>query len=707
MPDSVLSLVILLPLLGSALIGLTGFMMPGFRKQEKLIGTIGTFAVAIPFFIYLSVYLNFSHTGAVDFTIIDWMVAGNLDIKFSYRIDELSLLMGMIVTGVGSLIHMYSIGYMHGDRSFYKYFAYLNLFIFAMSNLIVGDNIVVLFLGWEGVGVCSYLLIGFWYEDMSKAMAAQKAFIANRIGDFAMLVAMFIIFAELGTEVTGLTFQEILAHNFSESQTFWITLLVFIAATGKSAQIPLYVWLPDAMAGPTPVSALIHAATMVTSGIYLIVRLGGLFLMSPTVSMIIVVVAAATALLAALMAIAQNDIKGVLAYSTVSQLGFMFMALGAGAYTTAIFHVMTHAFFKACLFLGSGSVIHAMEHTHAVKDPQDIRTMGGLSKYMPHTSRTFWISTLAISGIPLFSGFFSKDEILASLFFTEAGFGVYQVVWFVAVITAFLTAFYMTRVTYLTFNGKERFDAHHHPPHESPALMTIPLYALATLAIVGGLVGIPYVVGHGQYHQLNKWLTEAHVVHVDEGTTGHEGHDHSSHEGHDHSSHEGHDHADHGEHHDEGHGAHYAHGDHGGGLIVTKHSIHENATPTKEWILMLLSTVIAILSVMMARNLYRKHDLAGDEKVKGIFGGLYPVMQNKFYVDELYDKVIINPFVWAGKHIVLAFDQKVVDGLVNGSATFVKNTGEMFRKLQTGVVQNYVWITSVGVLIIMTYLIFG
>ncbi|MEL6850541.1 MAG: NADH-quinone oxidoreductase subunit L, partial [Bacteroidota bacterium] len=411
--------IILLPFLGAVAIGLTGFLNEGFRKQEKLIGILATSAVAIPFFLILYAFLTFeadpTDPEAHFVRLFTWIETSKFTINFDYHLDQLSLLMGMIVTGIGSLIHIYSIGYMHGDKGYYKFFAYLNLFIFAMNNLILGDNMVVMFLGWEGVGLCSYLLIGFWFEDMAKAQAAQKAFIANRIGDFALIVAMLMIFNQIGA-LDFLSINAAVADGSFGDNTFWIALLVFIAATGKSAQIPLFVWLPDAMAGPTPVSALIHAATMVTSGIYLITRIHPLFMASPEVMAIIVVVAGLTALMAAFIAIAQNDIKGVLAYSTVSQLGFMFMALGAGAYTTAIFHVMTHAFFKACLFLGSGSVIHAMEHMHTVDDPQDIRTMGGLKKYMPSTRNTFLISTLAISGIIPLSGFFSKDEILASLF---------------------------------------------------------------------------------------------------------------------------------------------------------------------------------------------------------------------------------------------------------------------------------------------------
>jgi NADH-quinone oxidoreductase subunit L len=654
MSESLLRLIIVLPLLSSALIGLIGFLSPSFRKQETLIGIIASAAVGIPFLLILGTFLGFEGT-PVGFKLFTWMATSKLEIAFSYTLDPLSLIMGLVVTGVGSLIHIYSIGYMHGDNGYYRYFSFLNLFIFAMLNLILGDNLAVLFLGWEGVGLCSYLLIGFWYQDMMKAKAAQKAFIANRIGDFAMLIAIMLIFTEMVATngSSSLRFVDIINHDFGD-KSFWITLLVFIAATGKSAQIPLYVWLPDAMAGPTPVSALIHAATMVTSGIYLIARLSPVYETPAAegVLLLVCIVAAITALLAALMAMAQNDIKGVLAYSTVSQLGFMFMALGAGAYTVAIFHVMTHAFFKACLFLGSGSVIHAMEHMHTVKDPQDIRYMGGLGKYMPHTRLTFWIATLAISGIPLLAGFFSKDEILSNVFFSGYENSVYFLIYGVGIFTAFLTAFYMTRLSYLTFEGKSRFPDTKHP-HESPAVMTIPLWVLAILAIVGGYVGLPAILGEN-VHLLNHFLLENHNVV-------------NSHE--------------------------------------VEHLMHEHHS--MEFFLIPFSALIAIVSLLFAFRMYKKNELAGDKKVAAVFGGMYVWMQNKFYVDELYEKVILRPFVWAGEHIVHQFDQKVIDGFVNGLASVTVSLGETFRKLQTGLVSNYVLVVVLGVLAIMSYLIFG
>lgn len=653
--DALYPLILILPLLGAALVGLLGLAAPAFRRNEGLIGAIATAMVAIPFFLILMVFLGISEEAkdwAIHFELLSWMEAGNLQILFSYRLDQLSILMGLVVTGVGSLIHLYSMGYMKGDPGYYKYFAYLNLFIFSMNNLILGDNLVVMFLGWEGVGLCSYLLIGFWYTDMPKAKAAQKAFVANRIGDFAMLVAMFIIFRELATDAEGnltqltqLSFGEILAHDFGES-TKWIALLVFIAATGKSAQIPLFVWLPDAMAGPTPVSALIHAATMVTSGIYLTARLHPVFSAAPEVLSLIVIVAALTAIVAAFTAIAQNDIKKVLAYSTVSQLGFMFMALGAGAYTTAIFHVVTHAFFKACLFLGSGSVIHAMEHMHTVDDPQDIRTMGGLRKYLPATGTTFWISTLAISGIVPLSGFFSKDEIMASLFFFGEGFDLYKVIYIVAMFTALLTAFYMTRVTVLTFEGTERFPDTK-KPHESPAIMTIPLWILAGLAVFGGLMGIPHFISEELNWIDHHWL----------------------------------------------------------GQMITN---HEWAHPSKalEWGLMGLSAAIAIGTVLITRNYYLKNGLEGDVRLRTSLGNFYQTMADKFYFDELYDAIIIRPFnaLAAGLNW---FDEVVIDGIVKGISEGVGNVGDVFKRMQTGLVSNYLVILSIGVIAMLTFLVFG
>ena len=552
-------LILLPPLLVAAFNGMMGLFAPGYRKQEWVLGGVALAAVALPFVVTCALFFGFEQPYVVRY--FEWMAAGDLQIEFAYRIDQLSLLMTMIVTGVGSLIHLYSIGYMKGDPGFWRFFAYLNLFIFAMLNLVLAENLPVLFLGWEGVGLCSYLLIGFWYTDLKNSAAANKAFIVNRIGDFAFLLAMFVVFQTVTAAQPGpfgLDFTTLLAPDtlalFAGPTGFWVCLLLFIGATGKSAQIPLFVWLPDAMAGPTPVSALIHAATMVTSGLYLLARLSSLVLLAPGAMQIIAIVGALTAIMAATVAITQNDIKKVLAYSTVSQLGYMFFAAGVGAYFVAIFHVMTHAFFKACLFLGSGSVIHSMHHvehelehkgvipghhgpgshdtpldSEATNDPfqeggagafeedaksrqahpapahgyatlpydgpfdaQDMRTMGGLGRYMPSTKWTFLIATLAIAGIPGLAGFFSKDEILYKAFeYGYDGHLVGYLVWVVGLVTALLTAVYMTRAYLLTFEGEPRWpDALDTHPHESPWTMTVPLWVLAGLSVVGGFLGV-------------------------------------------------------------------------------------------------------------------------------------------------------------------------------------------------------------------------
>ena len=401
----------------------------------------------------------------------------------------------MIITGIGSLIHLYSIGYMSHDKGFYKFFTYLNLFIFSMLLLVMGSNYLILFIGWEGVGLCSYLLIGFWYTNEEYGKAARKAFIMNRIGDLALLIGIFMLASQTNA-VDYLTIKEN-AGKFELDGTviIFITTSLFIGATGKSAQVPLYTWLPDAMAGPTPVSALIHAATMVTAGIYLVVRSNFLFTLAPTVQGVILFIGFLTAALAGFYALRQNDIKKVLAYSTVSQLGFMFIALGLGAYTTAMFHVMTHAFFKALLFLGAGSVIHAMSNE------QDMRFMGGLKKYIPITHATFLIGTLAISGFPLLSGMISKDEILV------AAFAKNPVYWVILFVLAAVTATYMFRLYYLTFHGEFRgTEEQKHHLHESPSNMTLPLIVLAVLSVLGGLINLPHFIGHGHYAKLMEWL---------------------------------------------------------------------------------------------------------------------------------------------------------------------------------------------------------
>ncbi|MDR2238721.1 MAG: NADH-quinone oxidoreductase subunit L [Chryseobacterium sp.] len=483
--------IVLLPLLGFLINGLFGKNLP-----KMVVGSLATAVVFGSFCIAVSLFMNFdSESQPVIVRAFEWFRVNGVQINFGFQIDQLSLMMVMIITGIGSLIHLYSIGYMSHDKGFYKFFTYLNLFIFSMLLLVMGSNYLILFIGWEGVGLCSYLLIGFWYTNEEYGKAARKAFIMNRIGDLALLIGIFMIASQTNA-VDYLT----VAQNSSNFELdgnviIFITASLFIGATGKSAQVPLYTWLPDAMAGPTPVSALIHAATMVTAGIYLVVRSNFLFTLAPTVQGGILFIGFLTAALAGFYALRQNDIKKVLAYSTVSQLGFMFIALGLGAYTTAMFHVMTHAFFKALLFLGAGSVIHAMSNE------QDMRFMGGLKKYIPVTHATFLIGTLAISGFPLLSGMISKDEILV------AAFAKNPIYWVILFVLAAMTATYMFRLYYLTFHGEFRGteDQKHHL-HESPSNMTLPLIVLAILSVLGGFINLPHFIGHGHYAKLMEWL---------------------------------------------------------------------------------------------------------------------------------------------------------------------------------------------------------
>ena len=483
--------IVLLPLLGFLINGLFGKNLP-----KIVVGSLATAMVFASFCIAVSIFMNFdSESQPVIVKAFEWFRINGVQINFGFQIDQLSLMMVMIITGIGSLIHLYSIGYMSHDKGFYKFFTYLNLFIFSMLLLVMGSNYLILFIGWEGVGLCSYLLIGFWYTNEEYGKAARKAFIMNRIGDLALLIGIFMIAGQTNA-VDYLTVAENAGKfELDGSVIIFITASLFIGATGKSAQVPLYTWLPDAMAGPTPVSALIHAATMVTAGIYLVVRSNFLFTLAPTVQGGILFIGFLTAALAGFYALRQNDIKKVLAYSTVSQLGFMFIALGLGAYTTAMFHVMTHAFFKALLFLGAGSVIHAMSNE------QDMRFMGGLKKYIPITHATFLVGTLAISGFPLLSGMISKDEILV------AAFAKNPIYWVLLFILAAITATYMFRLYYLTFHGEFRgTEEQKHHLHESPTNMTLPLIVLAILSVLGGLINLPHFIGHGHYAKLMEWL---------------------------------------------------------------------------------------------------------------------------------------------------------------------------------------------------------
>lgn len=654
MPE-LIKFVPLLPLLGFLVLGLFGKKI----GSEKLIGIIATSTVALSFLIALSIFFNLAGDATAKPHIINlfnWFGAGDFSLDFAYQVDRLSIIFVLIITGIGSLIHIYSIGYMHGDRSFYRFFAYLNLFIFMMLNLVLGSNFMVTFLGWEGVGLASYLLIGFWYDRKFDGFritwtgdAANKAFIVNRIGDFGMLIAIFLIYMNFGT-LEYIEVSNLVAGDYSLYDTGLITaiaLLIFLGCTGKSAQIPLAGWLPDAMAGPTSVSALIHAATMVTAGIFLIARNSVIFASAPDAMMVVAIIGAATALLAASIGLVQNDIKKVLAYSTVSQLGFMFAALGSGAWIAAIFHVMTHAFFKGLLFLGSGSVIHGMH------DEQDIKKMGGLKKYMPTTYKTFLVGTIAISGIPFFSGFFSKDEILWKSYVSGGWF-----LWITLAVAAFFTAFYMFRLLYLTFHGKERFDSDKVHPHESPKTMTIPLIVLAVLSAVGGFIGIPYALGYffsDHPNLLENFLSPVfakanHILGVAEG-----------------------------------------------------HEVH-----AIEYILMAVSTAVAIIAILLARSIYKQDENWTKAKsLTNSFGFAYKILWNKWYLDNFYYGVFVTPIFKTSRDFLWkVFDLNVVDGAVNGAGFLTQSIGKGVRRLQSGVAQTYAAVMMLGILILISYMIF-
>ena len=481
-------LIPLFPLIGFLINGLVGKSLP-----KSVVGTIGSAAVGLSFLVTVAIFLEFlklpEGIHAVEKVMYTWIASGPFKVSVAFLIDPLSLIMLLVVSGVSTLIHIYSIGYMHDDEGFYRYFAYLNLFVFAMLILVSANNFLLMFVGWEGVGLCSYLLIGFWYEKQSASDAGKKAFVVNRIGDFGFLLGVFLIFWTFGSVNFSEVFPLAAKYPVGSGVITAITLFLFLGATGKSAQLPLYTWLPDAMEGPTPVSALIHAATMVTAGVFMVVRCSTLFALAPISLTVVAAVGALTAIFAATIGMTQFDIKRVLAYSTVSQLGYMFLACGVGAFTSGIFHLMTHAFFKALLFLGSGSVIHGLH------GEQDMRKMGNLKKHMPITYWTFLLATLAIAGIFPFAGFFSKDEIL----FHSLVSGHY-VFWGIATVAALITAFYMFRAVFMTFCGESRVDHHVHP-HESPPLMTIPLMTLAGLSVVGGLVGFPIIKGANKFKE--------------------------------------------------------------------------------------------------------------------------------------------------------------------------------------------------------------
>lgn len=618
----------ILPLLGFLLISLTGKrLVKGFAALIGCLSVFIAFAFSLTLFIKL---LNGAE--AFNATLFRWISAGNFSASISFLVDPLSSLMLLVITGVGFLIHVYSYGYMHEDEGFNRFFAYLNLFVFFMLLLVMGSNYLLMFVGWEGVGLCSYLLIGFWFKNQDYNDAANKAFIMNRIGDLGLIIGVIIIFMTFGS----LNYADVLpkAEAIGAPVLTLITILLFIGAMGKSAQIPLYTWLPDAMAGPTPVSALIHAATMVTAGVYMVARNNILYSLSPIAMELVFVVGLATALFAATIALTQNDIKKVLAYSTVSQLGLMFVALGVGAYASGIFHMATHAFFKALLFLGAGSVIHAMHHE------QDIRKMGGLRKYIPVTYITFFIGVLAISGIPPFAGFFSKDEILSKAFEES------PIAWGVAVIASLLTSFYMFRLLFLTFFGKTRASEETiHHIHESPQSMTIPLIVLAALSVVGGFMGVPELLSGNNWieHFLSPVFAQSHELKTE----------------------------------------------------------HHLSHPTE---FVLMGVIVAFTLVMIGLAYTRYVNKAHVPAAEGAeLTPAHRVIYNKYYVDEFYDSIIVRPLNWISKFFDIVIEKSGIDQAVNLIGGSLNDWSKLFGKLQNGHLGYYVIAMVVGVILIVAY----
>jgi NADH-quinone oxidoreductase subunit L len=598
-----------------------------------------------------------------------WIATGTFRVDAALQLDQLSLLMMMVITGVGFLIHVFSVGYMKDDPGYPRYFAYLNLFVFFMLILVMGSSFPLMFVGWEGVGLCSYLLIGFWFKDREKADAGKKAFIVNRIGDFGFLIALFLLFNAFGT----LDFIPVFAGAeerlaYGGALVTAVTLFLLLGATGKSAQIPLYVWLPDAMAGPTPVSALIHAATMVTAGVYMVARSSVLFALAPTGGLAVAGIGALTALFAATIALAQYDIKKVLAYSTVSQLGYMFLGVGVGAYTAGVFHLMTHAFFKALLFLGSGAVIHSMHHalhhTHKHWDAQDMRNMGGLRKAMPITWITMWIGTLAIAGIWPFAGFFSKDEIIwyagAAAVGPHAGW--YKLFWVIALAGAVMTAFYMTRMMVMTFHGANRTgrDEEHHL-HEAPLTMTVPLIVLAALSLFGGWINVPPALHEGWVGLFGSLPMGEGLHHWLEPVVGHATEIRAEHVG-----------------------AFAEHAPVGGGELAWA------SLST-----LLAAVVVATSVILVGKWVIRPATESGEPE------GFKRVLYHKWYVDELYDRVVVRPILGGSRFLWRVVDAGVVDGVVNATGSLSRAFGFLGSILQTGAVNTYAFILALGVVAIL------
>jgi len=650
----------LAPLFGAIVLGLGGASLQR-RLGKGPVGWIACGTVALSFLVSVVAFAKLvgmePEQRYLLARLFPWIHVGSLNVDVAFAVDPLSAVMILVVTGIGGLIHLYATGYMHEDPAFWRFFAYLNLFTFAMLTLVLGDSLLLMFVGWEGVGFCSWGLIGFWHKELANTTAGNKAFIVNRIGDFGFVLGIFLLFWTLHT----VGFRELREQaHVLEGVMFWgvpvatlATLFLFVGATGKSAQIPLYVWLPDAMAGPTPVSALIHAATMVTAGVYMIGRLSFLFAMAPGTLAVVATIGAATALLAATIALAQNDIKRVLAYSTVSQLGYMFLAMGVGAYAAGIFHLMTHAFFKACLFLGSGSVIHAMG------GEQDMRKMGGLRKHLPATSTTFIVATLAIAGIPPLAGFFSKDEILWQAFATD-----HKALWAVGLLVAGLTAFYMFRQVFMVFFGECRADHEtQHHLHESPAVMTLPLWILMGGSIVAGLLWIPHI-----FLPFEHWL---------EPVMAHQG---------------------------------------------AAHAEAATAGVGAELGLMLLSVAVAVSGIGLAYLMYYRRSIRPETFSEALGGVPYRAVLNKYWVDELYGLVFVRGALaicfltaWFDLHVIDGivnlsaaivrgwarlsglFDLYVVDGLVNLVADVTQFVGRRVRNIQTGALSTYLYVVIIGV----------
>ena len=638
---------------------LLGFLINGAlvlrRPQAKdVVSVVGVGVLAASFLVSTALFLELRAHPPHQPIIVNlwrWLPVGSLQIDMGFQLDQLSAVMLLVVTGVGSLIHLFSVGYMKEDPGYARYFAYLNLFVVFMLVLVLGSSFPVMFIGWEGVGLCSYLLIGFWFTDKVNADAGKKAFIVNRIGDFGFLIAMFMIWNTLGTlTFTGMVEQAPKVFASGSPVITAITLFLFLGCTGKSAQIPLYTWLPDAMAGPTPVSALIHAATMVTAGVYLVARTNVLFALAPLSSTVAAGIGALTALFAATIGLRQYDIKKVLAYSTVSQLGFMFVGVGTGAYTAGMFHLVAHAFFKALLFLGAGSVIYAMHHayhaTHSHADAQDMRNMGGLKQYMPVTFWLMLIATLAIAGIPPFAGFFSKDEILAAAYARGQTIPIYYVFYGMSVLAALLTSFYMARLMAMTFLGQNRTGEHERAHlHDAPRVMTGPLIVLGFFSALGGFLNLPaFLGGRGE---LEHWLEPVMAP-------------------------------------------------------GTRYFSLEMPHGSTELFLIGAAVLVGIVGLLAGwrATLQRPIPVAAEAPADT---GFWRVVYRKYYIDEIYDAVIVRPLVWLSRVVLWkGVDQGVVDGAaVNGTARLSRGLGWLGSRLQTGQVGIYLVLFLVGALWIL------